>query len=205
MRSLAVRRPTVSQATAGEARRRALLHPAAREDAMRALVPVQIAYHVPDPAAAARELAAKRGWGPFFLFEHIPLASCLHRGAPAVFDHSSAYGQAGELMVELITQHNDGPSALRDLFAPHERGVHHVACFVDDVAAALAEQRAAGAEVALDATTANGTRFAMVDTSAELGHMLELYERARLAPFYALVREAARGWDGRDPVRALGR
>ena len=70
--------------------------------------------------------------------------------------------------------------------------------------AALAGERAKGAAIALEAATANGTAFAMVDTSRELGHMLELYERARLAPFYALVREAARGWDGREPVRKLG-
>jgi len=171
---------------------------------MLTLAPVQIAYHVPDPAEAARELAKRRGWGPFFLIEHIPLASCLYRGAPAALDHSSAYGQAGDVMIELITQHNDGPSALRDLFAPHERGVHHVACFVDDLDAALAAQRASGYAVALEATTANGTGFAMVDTSRELGHMLELYERARLASFYELVREAARGWDGNEPLRRLG-
>lgn len=170
---------------------------------MLVLAPVQIAYHVPDPAEAAREAAARRGWGPFFLIEHIPLAHCLYRGAPAQFDHSSAYGQAGDVMVELITQHNDAPSALRDLFAPHERGLHHVACFVDNLASALAAERARGAAIALEAATANGTGFAMVDTSRELGHMLELYERARLAPFYAMVRDAARGWDGREPVRKL--
>jgi catechol 2,3-dioxygenase-like lactoylglutathione lyase family enzyme len=171
---------------------------------MLALAPVQIAYHVPDPAAAARELAARHGWGPFFLIEHIPLARCLYRGAPAAFDHSSAYGQAGDVMIELITQHNEGPSALRDLFAPHERGVHHVACFVDDLATALTAQRAQGNAIALEAATENGTGFAMVDTSRELGHMLELYERAKVAPFYAVVREAARGWDGSEPLRRLG-
>jgi hypothetical protein len=34
--------------------------------------------------------------------------------------------------------------------------------------------------------------------------MLELYEREKLAPFYAMVREASRGWDGREPVRRVG-
>jgi len=159
------------------------------------LAPAQLAYHVPDPASAARELAAPFGWGPFFLLEHIPLVRCLYRGAAASFDHSSAYGQAGDVMIELITQHDDNPSPLRDLFAAHERGLHHVACFVDDLAAALAERRAQGFAIALEAATANGTAFAMVDTSRELGHMLELYERAKLAPFYALVR--TRAWLGR--------
>ena len=73
------------------------------------LAPVQIAYHVPDPEAAAERYAREHGWGPFFLMEHIALERSLHRGTPAKFDHSSAYGQAGELMIELITQHDDTP------------------------------------------------------------------------------------------------
>jgi hypothetical protein len=170
---------------------------------MAALEIVQIAYHVPDPAEAARELAAEMGWGPFFLLEHIRLVRSLHRGRPAPLDHSSAYGQAGRVMVELITQHNDGPSALRDLFAPHERGLHHVACFVESLPAALAAWRGRGAEIALEAETANGTAFAMVDVVRERGHMLELYEREKLAAFYELVRAASVGWDGRDPVRRV--
>ena len=39
------------------------------------LNPVQIAYHVPNPEQAAAEYARKFGWGPFFLFPHIPLSS----------------------------------------------------------------------------------------------------------------------------------
>ena len=54
------------------------------------LNPVQIAYHVPNPELAAAAYAQKFGWGPFFLFPHIPLSSCRYRGAPAVFDHTSA-------------------------------------------------------------------------------------------------------------------
>jgi len=165
-------------------------------------IPVQIAYHVPDPGRAAPEFARAFGWGPFFLFEHIALSSCLYRGAPALFDHTSAYGQAGELMIELITQHDDTPSVLRDAYARDEVGIHHVAHFVPNLAAALAGARTAGAAVALEARTATGTDFAMLDMRRELGHMVELYEpQGDLMKFYRYVKRAAQGWDGRDPVR----
>jgi catechol 2,3-dioxygenase-like lactoylglutathione lyase family enzyme len=168
------------------------------------LKPVQIAYHVPDPEAAAHRLAHEFGWGPFFLLEHIKLASCLYRGRPAVFDHTSAYGQAGELMVELITQHDDTPSVLRDRFARDACGVHHLAHFVPDLPRALSELQARGIVIALDATTTGGVRFAMADVSATLGHMLELYEPGKdLLRFYAYVRRAAESWDGSDPLRRL--
>jgi hypothetical protein len=169
-----------------------------------ALRPVQVAYHVPDPVAAAERCARDYGWGPFFLLEHIPLQWSRYRGAAAEFDHSSAYGQAGEVMVELITQHNDGPSVLRDLYAPDETGVHHVACFVDDLATALQTQRERGHAIALEARTGTGVDFAMVDLSMTLGHMLELYEPGEdLRRFYAHVRKCADGWDGSRPVRRL--
>jgi hypothetical protein len=168
------------------------------------LRPVQVAYHVSDPEAAAVRCARDFGWGPFFLMEHIPLERSLYRGAPAEFDHTSAYGQAGELMVELITQHNDGPSALRDLFGPGESGVHHVACFVTDLPAELQRYREQHVEIALEARTKTGVDFAMVDVSASLGHMLELYEpNEDLRRFYAHVRQCAAGWDGDRPVRRL--
>lgn len=166
--------------------------------------PVQIAYHVPDPVEAAHELATAHGWGPFFLMEHIPLEWSRHRGVDAAFDHTSAYGQAGDIMVELITQHDDRPSAIRDLFAAHERGLHHVACFVDDLDAAIERHRVAGRNLALEAMTSSGVRFAMVDASTTLGHMIELYTASEpLRRFYAHVARAAHEWDGTDPVRKL--
>ena len=168
------------------------------------LKPVQLAYHVADAKTAAERCAREFGWGPFFLMEHIPLERSLYRGQQAEFDHSSAYGQAGDLMVELIMQHNVGPSALRDLYAPDATGVHHVACFVTDLRAALLAYEEQGHVVALDARTCTGVDFAMVDLTAGLGHMLELYEpSADLLRFYAHVRRSAEGWDGERPVRRL--
>lgn len=168
------------------------------------LQPVQIAYHVPDPEAAAQRCARDFGWGPFFLMEHIALERSVHRGTPRPFDHSSAYGQAGEVMIELITQHNDGPSALRDMYAPHETGIHHLAYFVSDLRASLEEWSRQGAGIALDARTATGVDFVMIDQVRRLGHMLELYEPGEdLKRFYAYVRRSAAGWDGSRPLRRL--
>ena len=168
------------------------------------LRPVQVAYHVADPAEAAVRFAREHGWGPFYLMEHIALQEVRHRGAPGRFDHSSAYGQAGEMMIELITQHDDSPSALRDCFAAEETGLHHVACFVPDLSAAIADFAARGVSAALEARTTTGVSFAMLDTRRSLGHMLELYEPGEaLTRFYAFIRRKAVDWDGSEPLRRL--
>jgi len=168
------------------------------------LKPVQLAFHVADPAQAALDAAQNHGWGPFFLLEHVPLSRCLYRGSPAWFDHSSAYGQAGELMVEFITQHDDQASAVRDIYRAEQRGLHHVAYFVPDLGASLERYRSNGFATAMEASTADGVDFAMVDAISTLGHMLELYEPvAALQQFYAYVRRKSDGWDGRNPVRRI--
>ncbi len=164
---------------------------------------VQVAYHVPDPAAAAIRCAERYGWGPFYLFEHIPLARSSYRGRALPFDHSSAYGQAGEVMVELITQHGDAPSAVRERYAADASGLHHTACFAPDLTTTLARQVAAGANVVQDAETADGVRFVMLEAPL-LGHLLELYEPSpALLGFYAFIRRKARDWDGSRPLRRL--
>jgi Glyoxalase/Bleomycin resistance protein/Dioxygenase superfamily len=167
-------------------------------------VPVQLAYHVPDAAAAAAEFARLHGWGPFFLMEHIPLADCVYRGAAAHFDHTSAYGQAGEVMVEFIQSHGETPNVLNEAFASGATGLHHVAMFETDLGVALSAWEQRGFAVAMRATTTTGVEFAMVDTRTLLGHYLELYPPVRgLQKFYAHVKRAAIDWDGSDPVRRL--
>lgn len=165
---------------------------------------IQIAYHVADVDEAARRFARDFGWGPFFVLKHIPLTWCQYRGQQGRFDHSSAYGQAGNVMVELMQQHGDDPSACRDMYAAHEEGLHHMARFAPDMDAALAGYAAHGFPTAMRALTTAGVEFAMVDTRQALGHMIELYPPAdMLVNFYAMVRDSAAGWDGTDPVRYL--
>ena len=160
--------------------------------------PVQIAYAVGDVERAAAAWAA-RGIGPFFVREHIEVTNVRRRGVAATFDHSSAFAQWGHVMIELIHQHDGGGDPIVGT-----EGIHHVAHFVDDFTSTSIALVATGHAEVLFAETASGMPFAFHDAVAERGHLIEIYERtAPLARFYDMVRIAAVGWDGVDPVRHL--
>ena len=167
----------------------------------------QLAYKVNDLEAAARAHHRAFGSGPFFVLRHVALASSVHRGVERPFDHSSAYGQWGGVMVELVVQHNAEDSALHEMFpyGSGREGLHHTALFVDDLAVAIGRFSADGMPLAQLSVTAGGTAFAFMDTTASMGHMLELYEPTPLLTgFYDMVAKAAQGWDGQDLIRELG-
>lgn len=158
--------------------------------------PVQIAYAVTDVRAAAAARATATGAGPFVVFDHIPVPHARVRGDDAAFDHSSAYGQWGSVMVELVEEHTP------PLVAPGS-GVHHLAFRVESLDEAMAWCVQRGWPELLWAATATGQEFAFMDARADLGHLVELYEPSeRLLAFYARVAALAEDWDGSDPVRA---
>ena len=159
----------------------------------------QIAYFVADLRAAAAAHRRVFGSGPFLVVDHVPTPIAQYRGAPAVFDHGSAYGQWGDVMVEFSCQHNPDPSAFHDMYpwGSGRYGLHHVAVFVDDLHEGIARFEALGHPCALYAEV-GANAYAMVDTVALLGHMTELYvPNADLTGFYDRIRAAARA-DGPD-------
>jgi len=154
----------------------------------------QVAYFCADVRAAARAHHDAFGSGPFFVADNIPLARAVHRGTERLLDHTSAYGQWGDVMIEFVAQNNPGPSPFHDLYpeGSGRYGLHHVAVFVDDVDAALADFASRGAPCALRAEMSDGFVWAFADTSATLGHMTELYAPTpSLTGFYAMVANAA--------------
>ena len=79
-----------------------------------------------------------------------------------------------------------------------------MAFMVDDLPAAMRWCTEAGWSERLWARTTGGVEFAFMHSDT-LGHLVELYEPSeRLLGFYATVAAAAEGWDGSDPVRAIG-
>lgn len=154
----------------------------------------QIAYAVDDVAGAAPRFASRLGAGPFFVRHHPPLRCTDGQGAPGVFHHSSAYGQWGDVQVELVTVHG----------APARPGIHHVARFVPELDGEIERLGALGWPLVMRAETGSGIPFAFCDARADLGHLVELYEPTPgLLWFYAEIRAASEGWDGSSPSRPM--
>jgi hypothetical protein len=159
----------------------------------------QLAFAVDDVRAAAQSHHVTFGSGPFFVVDHVALQTVSHRGAPAHFDHSSAYGQWGSVMVELIAVHSCQPTSLRNTMPT--TGLHHSAHMVSDIDVAVAS---VGATIELDAVTASGLRFVMCTPADNQGHLIELYSPSqRLLQWYATVANAAIDWDGSDVVTTI--
>ncbi len=162
---------------------------------------IQNAYFVNDLDAAIERWHALWNIGPFIVRRHIALPDVRYRGQPSTLDISAAYVQAGDIMVELVTQHDATPSAFREMFAPGEEGFHHVAVVPDDYDGLLAHCAALGFDVVTELRTASGRGAAYIDTRRQLGHMLEVYWPSEgLTKLYRDVAAAAANWDGRDVV-----
>lgn len=160
---------------------------------------VQNAYFVQDLDEAIERWHNAFGLGPFVVSRHLELEKALYRGAPVPLDISAAFVQAGELQIELLCQHDGGPSAFRDMFAPGEEGLHHVAVFPDDYDQVISAYKARGFDLALELQGADGLGAAFIDTRGVLGHMLEVYRVTEgLHKFYRFVADAARDWDGHN-------
>ena len=166
---------------------------------------VQNCYVVNDLREACKRYNEVYGVGPFFVFDHIQLVKNWYRGKEAPLDISAAFVQSGDLNIEFIQQHNDGPSCYRDMFKPGEEGFHHTAIFCKDYDAEKKAFEAAGFPIANEFQTSETTFLCYTDTRKALGHMIELYQDHQgVRGMYAMIREAAENWDGRDVFKNLG-
>ncbi len=163
-----------------------------------------IGYVVDDIPTAVEWAVSTLGAGPFFLIEHLRFDEVTYAGAPAAYDHSSAFGQWGDIKVELTVVHSAAPAGLADAFAGPTPRVGHVAFLADDLEAETAELEAAG--LPLFHTGRSGpVRAHWFDGRAVLGHHVEVLQRSDpLLGFYELMRASHAGWDGSEPLRPGG-
>jgi hypothetical protein len=167
--------------------------------------PMQLGFVVPSIEQAALHWASL-GVGPFLLLAHIEFAECRYRGRPVRFDMSAALAQWGPVQVELIEQHDDVATVYTRFAGARLGALHHVGVLAASIDDELARLEGAGIAPVQWGSAANGVRFAYLDADpspgAHAGTMVELIERSPpIEAFFSRVREAAAGWDGRDPLR----
>lgn len=172
------------------------------------LVITQNAWVVRDLDEAIARFTGIMKLGPWFKIPKIGLNNVKYRGQPAALDISVAVAFAGHVQLELIEQHNDGPSAYRDAVPKGQDGYHHICFYPDDYDAELARYTAMGYQVATsgEVTSANNRRFCYIDTRKDLNCMVELVDAPEGgAAVWKAMREATDAWDGKtDPVRTMG-
>ncbi len=157
---------------------------------------LQMSWVVRDLEEAALRWHRTMGVGPFIINRHIPITNGVHRGRAKQTDFSTAIAQAGPVQIELVEQHDSGPSCYRDIIASGAEGMHHVAIIAEDYDAAVASYTARGHQVASSGNFGE-VRFCYVDTVDSLGHMVEILEDSRaIRAFFAMIARAAEEWDG---------
>jgi hypothetical protein len=161
-----------------------------------------LGYVVEDLRSGVERFAADFGAGPFFVMEHIEFEEVTYRGEPALYDHSSGFGQWGPILVELTQVHDAQPPGLRDALTAAGGGLGHVAWLADDLAAETGRLEAA--DLAPFHAGRTGPASAVWFEGGPLGHPVEvLQRRAEILGFYAMVAKAAAGWDGSEPYRVM--
>lgn len=165
---------------------------------------MQVAYLVADIERAIATWSATLGIGPFFHFPHFSISEVLYRGQPSAIDLDVALAFSGSMCFELLQQNDAEPSVFQDQLRTRGYGFHHWGVATRSFDADLARHAEAGAPNVSSCVVGVGARTAYVDTVPQLGAMIELIEMTpAVEELFAMIRSAADGWDGRDPVRVL--
>lgn len=165
---------------------------------------VQACYVVPDLASVMDEWLRTTDVGPFYVMSHVRPSEGLYRGKPSALEMSCAFAQSGPMQIELIEQHDAGPSVYRDMFAAGERGFHHFCYWADGTIGQEIEHYAAlGIEPGYTASF-GPLNFAYFDLRHEIGCFLEVLEREPgTVELFDMIEREGRDWDGSDPIRHL--
>ena len=170
----------------------------------------QIAFVVRDIDVALRYWTETLGVGPFFVLRRTTPGDYRYRGKPSPAPLLSvALANSGDVQVEIIQQHDDKPSAYRDYLAEGKEGFQHVSSWLTrpEYDETIARVRGAGTVVVHEGVVReSNVRFAYFETDLAPGGLV--YEIAdvmdpSIYPLVSMIADAARGWDGRDPIRDI--
>jgi hypothetical protein len=162
---------------------------------------IQYAYTVEDVEAGMHQFSNAFDVGPWFVTGPFTPPHARYRGESTGLTITIARAFVGTTMIELIQQHDAGPSVYRGSVKVRGHGFHHWAIGSRDLDADVARF---GYPVVFEDLLATGARVVYVDPSGDLPGMIEIVEltpaqEQRFAEFHA----AANNWDGSNPIRRV--
>lgn len=162
---------------------------------------MQLGYVVEDIRQAMDFWLEKTGAGPFFVLDNIAFDDWCWQSKPQHLPMDIAFAQLGDLMIELIRPHGREPSVYAHCQG-HTPQLHHYGFLVERIEDA--EEQLSVGDALVRARASSGSPFGYYHTRPELGLISELIEKSdEIEGLFGLCREAARGWDGREPVRLI--
>lgn len=164
----------------------------------------QIGIVVRDIDAALKHWIEVCGVGPWFYGDKLALTSFTYRGKRYDDIHVSvAFANSGDVQVELIQQRCQTPSMYLDFLAKGREGVQHWSSWPENYDDIYERAKREGFEVGQEGSSNRG-RFVYFWKEAHAGTVIEMAEMTPMRrKTFDFVREAARGWDGRDPIRPI--
>lgn len=162
----------------------------------------QVGIVVRDIEAAMRHWVEVCGVGPWFYTDRLPVTAFTYRGTRHDNIHLSiALANSGDVQLELIQQRCDTPSMYQDFLRAGREGMQHWSSWPADYSAKLRSALANGYTIGQQGESARGPFVYLWNE----GHPGTVIEMAEMTParerIFAGVRDAARNWDGSDPVR----
>ena len=166
----------------------------------------QTAFLVPKLEPAIHHWVQNLRAGPFFVFPHIYAPGQIYRGEESRADITVALGFAGHMLIELIQTLDDHPSVYREMMEVRGYGFHHVGLAFEDCDAASREYQARGFVEAYRAVVPTGGEVIYLDdgTGAARGFVELLPATPMMDEVFTGFWRASQGWDGTDPIRAIG-
>ena len=145
------------------------------------------------------------GVGPFFRIDNLQNEAFAQRGvawpAPKM---SVALGNWGDLQIELICPHGEGESTWHQFLKRTGGGLHHISVWSTSYDSHIRLAQDTGLEVECEGKILGGPRYCYFGSETSAQPFLEISEYTpQSATLFARIRDAARSWDGEDPVRGL--
>lgn len=153
--------------------------PSSFPDGLQLKTLVQIGIVVSDRDRTAKLLTSLFGIGPFRFVEWPDRAESkyYYRGVEEKIRIKQAFVQLGDIEIELI-QPLEGRNGYQDFLDQTGGGIHHVLFEVSDIDPVIEQLARSGVTVLQSGTGIRpGTRWALLDTQALLGFLVELRHR----------------------------